>query len=191
MPPSQFAAFVAQEIHKDCLILDVGCGNGRDSLFFAFQGFEVIGIDASEQALKVSRDLVEEKKLTHVQFLEMNIQEEQFGDLLIKYSGKRKCVYARFLLHAITEDEQDALLNDLQSGLQAGDVIAFEYRTLDDADLGKEALPHYRRYQTSKSLNAKLASLGFEEDYTVEGRGFAKFKSEDAIVARCVFKKAS
>ena len=33
--PSQFAAFVAMEyLEKVNTILDIGCGNGRDSVFF-------------------------------------------------------------------------------------------------------------------------------------------------------------
>lgn len=32
--PSQFSAFVASELPADALIIDMGCGNGRDSVFF-------------------------------------------------------------------------------------------------------------------------------------------------------------
>ena len=33
--PSQFAAFVAGELKKNSYIIDIGCGNGRDSFFLA------------------------------------------------------------------------------------------------------------------------------------------------------------
>ena len=38
--PSQFAAFAAQEAGDAHLIIEVGCGTGRDSLFFARHGFD-------------------------------------------------------------------------------------------------------------------------------------------------------
>ena len=49
--PSQFAAFAAQEAGDAHLIIEVGCGNGRDSLFFARHGFQVVAIDGSTAAI--------------------------------------------------------------------------------------------------------------------------------------------
>ena len=31
--PSQFAAFVAGELNTNSILIDIGCGNGRDSFF--------------------------------------------------------------------------------------------------------------------------------------------------------------
>jgi SAM-dependent methyltransferase len=39
--PSQFAVFVANEV-APARLLEVGCGNGRDSLFFSSAGFDVV-----------------------------------------------------------------------------------------------------------------------------------------------------
>ncbi len=32
-------------------IMDIGCGNGRDSIYFSQNGLEVTGVDASEEAI--------------------------------------------------------------------------------------------------------------------------------------------
>ena len=51
--PSNFATFIANEYSKFCnLIMDVGCGNGRDSFYFASQGIKSIGIDQSDEVIK-------------------------------------------------------------------------------------------------------------------------------------------
>lgn len=39
-------------LKKGDKVLDVGCGSGRDSIFLAEQGFEVWGIDFSEEAIR-------------------------------------------------------------------------------------------------------------------------------------------
>ena len=39
-------------------VLDVGCGNGRDTLFFAQLGFDTLGIDAAQAAIDHCRGLV-------------------------------------------------------------------------------------------------------------------------------------
>lgn len=36
-------------------ILDVGCGSGRDSLFFAKQGFQVIAVDGSQNLIDLAK----------------------------------------------------------------------------------------------------------------------------------------
>jgi SAM-dependent methyltransferase len=51
--PSQFAVFVLGELNEPCAVVDVGCGNGRDAIFFARQGIPTIGIDGSPAAVEV------------------------------------------------------------------------------------------------------------------------------------------
>ena len=36
-------------------VLDFGCGNGRDSSFFVSVGLDVVGIDFSEELLKIAK----------------------------------------------------------------------------------------------------------------------------------------
>jgi SAM-dependent methyltransferase len=44
-------------------VLDLGCGTGRHSLFFARNGFKVFGFDQSSAAIKRAEELSEEQKL--------------------------------------------------------------------------------------------------------------------------------
>lgn len=48
---SQFAAHILNEFSSTKKIIDIGCGNGRDSLFFASHGLNVLGIDGSLSAI--------------------------------------------------------------------------------------------------------------------------------------------
>src|SRR5262245_54575672 len=42
-------------------ILDLGCGEGRDSVYFAEHGFEVTGLEASRAGLQKARRLAAER----------------------------------------------------------------------------------------------------------------------------------
>ena len=99
------------------------------------------------------------------------------------------CVYARFFLHAITEKEQLAFFDTLSQRLAIGQIAAFEFRTSSDQFLKKHAPPHFRRYQQAKAVTSLMKERGFQRQYLVEGQGFAKYQNEDAIVARCIYKK--
>lgn len=54
-------------------IIDLGCGEGRDSLYLAQQGLEVTGLDVSKAALDKARLRASELKLTCVTFVETNV----------------------------------------------------------------------------------------------------------------------
>jgi len=55
--PSQFATFVLA-MNKAGSIVDLGCGSGRDSLFFARYGRRVTSVDASEHAVRAIQEMI-------------------------------------------------------------------------------------------------------------------------------------
>lgn len=46
---------VLQEKNLKGVILEVGCGNGRDSIYLAKQGYYVVGIDLAPEAIKLAQ----------------------------------------------------------------------------------------------------------------------------------------
>lgn len=152
-------------------------------------GFKVISVDASENALKATSDLAQKYRCAPLAIHEMKVDEDKLLEVVSGRQGSITCIYARFFLHAITRKEQIAFFDTLQRGLVDGDILAFEFRTTDDEIIKKEAKAHFRRYQTEKDVEAQLVSRGFKKRFSVEGRGMAKYKAEDAIVARCIYQK--
>jgi tellurite methyltransferase len=55
--PSDFALGVARLVRPGDYVLDLGCGEGRDSVFFAGRGAVVFGVDVSEAGLAKARRL--------------------------------------------------------------------------------------------------------------------------------------
>lgn len=55
-------------------IIDIGCGNGRDSAFFVHNGFDYVGIDASKNMLR----LAEDRKVGGMKFMLMDFYHLQF-----------------------------------------------------------------------------------------------------------------
>lgn len=53
-------------------LMDLGCGEGRDAIFFAKKGFDVLAIDISEQGLKKAEKYAEEEKIK-IETLKKNI----------------------------------------------------------------------------------------------------------------------
>jgi ubiquinone/menaquinone biosynthesis C-methylase UbiE len=73
-PVPEFFEKYKEEL-KGGKILDLGCGNGRNLRYIARQGFEIYGIDISEEALVQLRETLEQEKLS------ANIQRGSFYNL--------------------------------------------------------------------------------------------------------------
>jgi SAM-dependent methyltransferase len=186
--PSQFATFVMGEAPSGALFLDVGCGNGRDSIFFAKFRHKVIGVDISH--IVVSQCLLtSHKAAVDADFIQYDVGAQGLGDRIRSHNffndASEVVVYARFFLHAITEQQQAMFLESVRTLADGRSILlAFEYRTDRDRALPKGTDDHYRRYINSSELMFKCQSMGATVKYFVEGFGFAKHKSDDAHVGR-------
>lgn len=59
--PSSFAAETSALLAPGARVLDLGCGEGRDSVFFAARRLEVTGVDASLAGLRKAERLARER----------------------------------------------------------------------------------------------------------------------------------
>ena len=193
-PPSQFAAFCIGEVAKpDTVIVDIGCGTGRDALFFSSHGYHVVGVDASSEAISRCTSIRTPAK-SPPSFIQSNIGSE---DLLSKIENSAPyratssaVIYARFFLHAIKEEEEDGLLNLADRISKERSVqVAVEFRTHRDALMPKVTSAHYRRYIDPHQFLSKTLTRGFALKYYVDGFGFAKYGNDDAHVARVVLAR--
>ncbi|WP_053955354.1 class I SAM-dependent methyltransferase [Inediibacterium massiliense] len=65
-------------LHKGDHILDLGCGSGRDSLYFKNNGYIVTSVDYSEELVKLSTELLSQEVL-QVDMREMDFYNEFEG----------------------------------------------------------------------------------------------------------------
>lgn len=181
--PSQFASFVLSEFPIVNQFIDIGCGNGRDSLFFAKYGKSVIGLDNSKQAIKNNNKKYEAYN-PRLKFNEFDISENNFNIIF----DHEVVLYSRFFLHAIDENNENNFVR-LCNNVDAEAFVCLEYRTTKDEKRQKFTSEHYRRFVDPETLNQKFQQVGFQVMYHVEGLGYAKYKNDDAYVARTIFKK--
>ena len=81
--PSKFALICYEDFvkHKVQKVLELGCGQGRDSLFFASKGLEVYAIDSSKVAIE---DLMTKAKELHLDINLKNMNVYYFDKIIIK-----------------------------------------------------------------------------------------------------------
>ena len=188
--PSQFAAMTLSEMWDFDNFIDCGCGNGRDSIFFASHGKNVLSIDNSSAALEQASFECRRRNLSRVQ-----TQQLDFSSLtekcLTKYNSmlERCVVYARFFLHSLDEQTERRFFDQMSSAIGKGSMICAEFRTKIDSQLPKKAAPHFRRYIDPYDLVQKIDPANLRLKYMNVGFGLAKFQEEDAHVARVYLEK--
>jgi len=185
--PSQFAAFVANELKSDEVnVVDIGCGNARDAVFFASLGKHVLGLDGSQTVIKDNIEKYYDKN-TELNFNWLDLNDAVSSDFILP---RKAVVYSRFFVHAIDEKAEVNFFKLLNNNLLDGQRIFLEFRTKYDANLQKVADKHYRRYISVPDFSKKLNENGFQIEYSITGKGFAKYQSEDAHVCRIIAEKS-
>ena len=62
-------------IPADSAILDLGCGSGRDSLYFLEEGFDVTAIDGSRQMCELAEIEIGQDVVHHMMFDELEFED--------------------------------------------------------------------------------------------------------------------
>lgn len=190
--PSKFALDVAKELKSTDILLDIGCGDGRDSKYFISKGVYTIGVDISCSAIKKLRSL------SNALFLCYDLDDLCTNELLLNLlSNSVDAVYIRFLLHAVNKTLQNKLLHLAYILLKPGGKLFIETRTHLDELNGKGTqtkdggfiTTHYRRFINPAKLSKFVSSLGFTIYYCNISRKYATYKKECPPVLRIKARK--
>ena len=109
----------------------------------------------------------------------------QSKDYIDKIDGK-SCVYTRFFIHALTDDDILSFLDNLSHITKPNDLFISEFRIKGDEKNLKETADHYRNFIDPEVFLNLLRSHNFTIQYNITGKGFAKYRNDDALVIRIV-----
>ena len=189
---STFCDFVAGQSGLPGVVIDIGCGDGRDSYAFAKAGKRVVGIDRSHVGIRHAT--AKSEKLGYgadIEFKACDVNDGQRLRDIIEQArignAEPLLFYLRFFLHSISAETQHALMELLRQCSHPGDVLAAEFRTDKDETKTKVHAKHFRRYQNGPAFAAALADeYGFEVRIQQEGNGFSPYNGEDPELFRVV-----
>lgn len=190
--PSLFARFVLEEgyIKEEDSLLELGCGNGRDSVFFARNNLQVLAIDQCKEEIIA---LLKKYSADNLNFLCDDFT--RLGEI-----GIFDNIYSRFTMHSITETEEERVLDWVYKHLNKRGNFLIEARGHKNElySLG-EAVPgdfdafvfegHYRRFIDLEKFEEKLKTKGFRIISAEEKQGFAPYKETDYFFIRVLAQK--
>lgn len=198
--PSSFALHVVEGMAEGQRLFELGCGNGRDALFFASRGLRVTACDRSRVAVETLQQRPDLGRFLHrPKFLVAD-----FAELDRSYrpgpGEAPDLVYSRFTLHAVPADVQAAALGWARRALAPGGKLLVEVRSVKGSLYGKGEPAerdafihdgHYRRFVRIEELTSELTKLGFAIDSATESAGVAVYRDDDPVVIRLVASSPS
>jgi SAM-dependent methyltransferase len=199
LEPSSFARWCAAEgwVAPADRVVDAGCGDGRDAIFFAGLGARVVAVDAAESAVKrcVALGLCAAcASMGSLPKPDELLPPGTWHEASCSEVAGRLVVYSRFSLHAIDAKEAEAFLAWCR--LHA-DVLLIETRSVndprygrgDDAGDGAFVDTHYRRFTRLSDLTTELQALGFVVEHASEDWKAARTAYDAAVVNRVIVRR--
>lgn len=168
--PSAFAQAVEPLLKRHSSILDVGCGNGRDSVYFRQMGHEPIGVDRSRAAIQAA------------------LATDPPGVIFKPYSAVDALghfrywdtIYMRWLLHATPF--ADVILKLASCSLAPGGILAIEARSAQ----GEHPDDHARWPVDPDALRENLGRLGLTVELLSESTDFSPVGDDRPLLLRCL-----
>lgn len=145
------------KVPKGGLILDAGCGGGRDSAYFSSLGYATIGIDLSSGMISSASEANPQLDLLQASFLNLPFQDASFDALWAHAS----------IHHTGTIVDIEKSLREFGRVLKKNGVIhlATQAKTRDkDASIILDTLSghnRFYRYLTLSQVEELLATVGF------------------------------
>ncbi len=187
--PSDFAQSILPAIDTSHTLVELGCGNGRDSFYFARNDIKTIALDLSAKAIELNSSSCHDNitfQVADFTALE-NGQFENIGN-----------VYSRFTLHSVDHKSYLRTIDWCTNNLLPGSGMLFlEARTINDplygqgTNVGKDEFvtTHYRRFAHIKDVMNDLKERGFHVIHASENFTDSWYKDDHAVVYRITAKK--
>ncbi len=133
--PSSFAKWTKPHLPAGGLVVDVGCGLGVDAVWFAGQGYRVLGLDYSPKSLAHAQEAAAAADVD-VELRHLALTDTRAAIVCGAQLARREpepILYGRLLLDVLSPDARANLWWLAAAALHQGGRLMLEFRTRTDA----------------------------------------------------------
>jgi ubiquinone/menaquinone biosynthesis C-methylase UbiE len=139
------------------IILNVGCGDGRDNIHIEKNGAKAIGIDLSEGMLQEARKLYPEGDFRKMDMRELLFEDEYFDG-----------IWASGSIYHVPKSEFGKILREFARVLKSDGILSLNFKLgtgegMESNPKSYGGSPRYFAYYTEKEMKSIIEDLGFKE----------------------------
>jgi tellurite methyltransferase len=125
---SRFAKLASGYFSPSSDILELGCGVGRDAIYFAAQGHQVIATDAAASVIAHNSEMTDRGVI----FMSMDMTKA------FPFKDERfNAVYSHLSLHYFTNTQTRSIVQEIHRITNDKGIFAFSCKNLSDPNFGK------------------------------------------------------
>lgn len=182
---STFAVWAVRRMPKDATVVDLGTGNGRDTVWFTRRRLHVIAFDYAGTPVRQTRRRL--AKLDQGSDVRMLVLNDLRTALLAGAELSREAVppylYGRELVGCLDAEARSNLWRLCSMSLRHGGALFLEYAAARDGLAGTTVEGLVTRVHTD-DLVAEIEAAGGQVVHREEGPGLGFFDEVDPLVAR-------
>jgi len=159
LPPTDFAKKCYKLINdKDVeSLVDLGSGDGKDSLYFASKGLSVTAVDFSKKVITILQKKIKEKKIKNIHCTVQNIIDLKLA------KNSYDVVYAHLILHSFDDRSLNQIMRKIHIALKPNGYLFIKVKSTADQLFGKGKKINERTYD----LNGQVRNF-FDMEYARE-----------------------
>lgn len=158
-------------LDKDAYILDLGCGHGRDTIYFLNKGYRVKAVDGSREMCKLASQNV-------------GINVEQINFLDIDYDNLFDGVFASASLLHLNNKDLIVVLKKISKALKTDGILVASFKYGDNERLKEERYFNDMNEIKFSKLCENVSDFSLEKSITNDG--FKNHKSFITFVLKKV-----
>lgn len=137
-------------------VLDIGCGNGKDTAYFMAKGASVIGIDYSIRMLDEAK-----RRVQNGTFYQIDMRNLEFSNQVFEGVWANGCIYH------VPKVELSQVLKEVMRVLKPSGIFSFNLKAgtgerLEDNPRSFTGSPRFYAYYTVSEMKRCLKREGFE-----------------------------
>ena len=182
--PTKLAIFAKELLEKNSLqkILELGCGQGRDCLFFAKQGFDVFGFDISQDAISFVEECCKAENLQNLKVIVHDVIKP------FDFNPEFDLIYSNLALQFFDLNQLETIFNNINKILQKNSLFLFSTKKPGDKyhNFGTKINDHTFEYNRIKRYFFDQNSLRvlLEKNFKILIFDFDQHENPDKSVSK-------
>lgn len=134
--PNNLISMFEKDFEPNSNVLDLGCGQGRDALYMAKKGFNVVAADSSSTAIEQLLEKAKQEQLTNITAKCIDVNNFNLE------SDKYQIINIHNLMQFIGKDNNLKLINNVKNNLSPNGFVIIKAFTTKDPEYLKKIATH-------------------------------------------------